>query len=134
MNAKKKAVVLLSGGLDSSTTLAIAIDEGYEPHALSFQYGQRHEVELQAASRVAEHMGAREHVVAPVDRVSDQLEHDFVVVGAQADPLRQVASLRLEDACEPIFVFFHDPGAHESVHIVGGVGDRGQERPPQAIG
>jgi 7-cyano-7-deazaguanine synthase len=57
----KKAVVLLSGGLDSATVLAIAKAEGYECHALSFDYGQRHGAELQAARRVAEHFGAAEH-------------------------------------------------------------------------
>lgn len=55
------AVVLLSGGLDSATTLAIARDQGFECHALSIFYGQRHQAELQAARRVANHLGAREH-------------------------------------------------------------------------
>ncbi|MDQ3625748.1 MAG: 7-cyano-7-deazaguanine synthase, partial [Verrucomicrobiota bacterium] len=49
----KRAVVLLSGGLDSAVTLAIAKRDGFEPHALSFDYGQRHRVELDAARRVA---------------------------------------------------------------------------------
>jgi 7-cyano-7-deazaguanine synthase len=57
----KKAVVLLSGGLDSSTVLAIARAEGYECHALSFDYGQRHGAELLAAHRVAEFFGVKEH-------------------------------------------------------------------------
>jgi 7-cyano-7-deazaguanine synthase len=57
----KKAVVLLSGGLDSATVLAIAKAEGYECHALSFDYGQRHGAELQAAQRVAEFFGVAEH-------------------------------------------------------------------------
>jgi 7-cyano-7-deazaguanine synthase len=63
----KKAVVLLSGGLDSATVLAIAKDEGFAPHALSFRYGQRHEVELEAAARVAEAIGVEAHVVANID-------------------------------------------------------------------
>lgn len=67
MNTKRKAVVLLSGGLDSATVLAIARAEGYEPYALSFRYGQRHEVELTAAGRVAEAGGAAAHVVADID-------------------------------------------------------------------
>lgn len=61
------AVILLSGGLDSSTVLAIAKAEGYRPYALSFRYGQRHEVELAAARRVATAMGVVEHVVADID-------------------------------------------------------------------
>ncbi|MBW4719411.1 7-cyano-7-deazaguanine synthase QueC [Saccharothrix obliqua] len=67
MNEKRKAVVLLSGGLDSATVLAIARAEGYEPHALSFRYGQRHDVELQAAKRVAEAIGVDGHVIAEID-------------------------------------------------------------------
>src|SRR3954466_10096451 len=63
-----KAVVLLSGGLDSTTTLAIAQQEqGFEPYALSFRYGQRHHVELDAARRIAERAGVRQHVEAEVD-------------------------------------------------------------------
>ena len=67
MNAKRKAIVLLSGGLDSATVLAIARDEGYVPYALSFRYGQRHLVELEAAGRVAQSLGAAAHVVADID-------------------------------------------------------------------
>lgn len=61
------AVVLLSGGLDSATTLAIARAEGFAVHALSFRYGQRHAIELEAARMVAEAMGVAEHAVADVD-------------------------------------------------------------------
>lgn len=63
----KKAVLLLSGGLDSATTLAIAKAQGFEVYALSFRYGQRHAVELKAAARVAEVMGAAEHKIADID-------------------------------------------------------------------
>jgi 7-cyano-7-deazaguanine synthase len=63
----RPAIVLLSGGLDSATTLAIANAEGYEPHALSFRYGQRHEGELEYASRVARALGAKRHVVTEID-------------------------------------------------------------------
>ena len=63
----KRAVVLLSGGIDSTTTLAIAIAEGYETCALSFDYGQRHCLEIEAARRVASSLGAREHRVAKID-------------------------------------------------------------------
>jgi 7-cyano-7-deazaguanine synthase len=63
----KSAVVLLSGGLDSTTTLAIAIAEGYEAYALSFEYGQRHKIETEAARRVAASLGVRDHRVAKID-------------------------------------------------------------------
>ena len=63
----KKAVLLLSGGLDSATTLAIARKQGYEVYALSFRYGQRHAVELEAAARVAQSLGAKEHKIADID-------------------------------------------------------------------
>ena len=63
----KPAVVLLSGGLDSTTVLAIAKAEGYTPYALSFRYGQRHVSELVSAQRVAETIGAAGHVVAEID-------------------------------------------------------------------
>ena len=62
-----KTVVLLSGGLDSSTVLAIAVDEGYEPYALSFRYGQRHKVELEAAKRIAKSFNTKEHVIVDID-------------------------------------------------------------------
>jgi 7-cyano-7-deazaguanine synthase len=61
------AVVLLSGGMDSATTAAIALDRGFVVHALSFRYGQRHSAELQAARRVAERLGIPRHVVLDVD-------------------------------------------------------------------
>jgi len=64
---RRRAVVLLSGGLDSSTCLAIARDEGFETHCLSVDYGQRHRGELARARRVARALGAREHRVVKVD-------------------------------------------------------------------
>jgi len=63
----KRSVVLLSGGIDSTTTLAVATAEGYEPYALSFDYGQRHRIETEAARRVADSLGAKEHRVAKID-------------------------------------------------------------------
>lgn len=63
----KKAVVLLSGGLDSTTTLAIARNEGYETYALTFRYGQRHTLEIEAASRVALSLGAAKQIILDVD-------------------------------------------------------------------
>src|SRR5436190_18865900 len=62
----KRAVVLLSGGIDSTTTLAIAIAEGYDAHALSFDYGQRHQIETEAARRAAKSLGAK-HRVANIE-------------------------------------------------------------------
>jgi 7-cyano-7-deazaguanine synthase len=64
---KKRAVVLLSGGIDSTTTLAIAIADGFEAYALSFDYGQRHQIETEAARRVANSLGAKEHRIAKID-------------------------------------------------------------------
>ena len=63
----KRAVVLLSGGLDSATTLAIARREGFDCYALSFRYGQRHAAELDAARRVATSLGAAKHVILDID-------------------------------------------------------------------
>ena len=65
--APPRAVVLLSGGLDSATVLAMARAEGFECHALSFAYGQRHAAELEAAARVAERHGAASHRVMTID-------------------------------------------------------------------
>lgn len=63
----RRAVVLLSGGLDSATCLALAVRDGFEAHALSFDYGQRHRVELEVAARVAKALGAASHRVVAVD-------------------------------------------------------------------
>lgn len=67
MTEPPRAVVLLSGGLDSTTTVAIAQAEGFDVYALSFRYGQRHSAELDAARRVARRMGAARHVIADID-------------------------------------------------------------------
>src|SRR5438309_48668 len=92
-----RAVVLLSGGLDSATVLAIAKHEGRTCHAISFTYGQRHEIELAAAQRVARSMGVAEHVVYPLDlRVfgASALTSDIAVpkdaVGAPGIPITYV--------------------------------------------
>ena len=63
----KKAVVLLSGGIDSTTTLAIAKSQGYDVHAMSFRYGQRHSLELERAAQIAEKMGVKEHIIVDID-------------------------------------------------------------------
>ncbi len=97
MSNNKKAVVLLSGGLDSATCVAMARDAGFGVYALSFAYGQRHSVELEAADRVAKHLGVIEHKTAvldlrlfggsaltadidvPKDRSDDDMSHDIPV-------------------------------------------------------
>jgi len=64
---KKKAVILLSGGLDSTTAAAIALDKGFGLVGLSFDYGQRNDIELVAAKKVAQSMGITEHYIVPLD-------------------------------------------------------------------
>ncbi|TKJ33196.1 MAG: 7-cyano-7-deazaguanine synthase QueC [Planctomycetes bacterium B3_Pla] len=65
--AQKRAVILLSGGLDSATTLAVARSEGYRCYALTFAYGQRHKREIDAAKKVAQSLGAAEHRLIEID-------------------------------------------------------------------
>lgn len=67
MRTDKPAVVLLSGGLDSATVLAIALDQGYRPVTLTFRYGQRHAAEIDVAARIAKAAGITRHVVADID-------------------------------------------------------------------
>jgi 7-cyano-7-deazaguanine synthase len=67
MSEKKKAVVLLSGGLDSATTLAVALAEGFAIYALSFRYGQRHSVELESARRIAASFDVKKHLIVDID-------------------------------------------------------------------
>ncbi len=66
-NMNKRAVVLLSGGIDSATTLAVAKNMNFEIYALSFRYGQRHVIELEAAKRIALHFDATRHLIADID-------------------------------------------------------------------
>jgi 7-cyano-7-deazaguanine synthase len=108
---KRKAVVLLSGGLDSATVLAMAVHEGYEAHALSFRYGQRHTVELDAATRVAKALGAARHVVADIDlRVfgGSALTDDALAVPhhASADELGDEIPVTYVPARNTIFLSF----------------------------
>ncbi|HEX7560241.1 MAG TPA: 7-cyano-7-deazaguanine synthase QueC [Usitatibacter sp.] len=85
----KNAVVLLSGGLDSATVLAMAVADGWRCHALSIDYGQRHRVELEAAARVARAQGAIEHRIVPIDlRVfgGSALTDDSIAVPTSSTP------------------------------------------------
>jgi 7-cyano-7-deazaguanine synthase len=91
------AVILLSGGLDSATVLAIARSEGRTCHAISFVYGQRHEIELEAAKRVARAIGVIEHVVYPLDlrvfggsALTDDIAVPKDVAGAAGIPVTYV--------------------------------------------
>ncbi len=81
MSLRKKAVVLLSGGLDSTTALAVARSEGYELYAMSFRYGQRHSLELESAGRVARALDVEKHLITAFDlraiggsALTDQIE------------------------------------------------------------
>jgi len=67
LEKNKKAVVLLSGGLDSATTLATARNDGFRCYALTFRYGQRHQLEVEAAKRIADSLGAVEHFIIDID-------------------------------------------------------------------
>ena len=67
MESNPKAVILLSGGVDSSTTLAIAREEGFQLFALTFRYGQRHQFELEAARRIAARAEVAQHIVVDID-------------------------------------------------------------------
>ena len=87
-DSPKKAVVLLSGGLDSTTVLAIARSEGYETYALSVSYGQRHSAELDAAVRVAQHLGAkgRQQMQVNLDAVGGSALTDRSIAVPESDP------------------------------------------------
>lgn len=91
-----KAVVLLSGGLDSATVLAMARAEGYECYSVSYDYGQRHRAELNAAKRVAEAMGVQEHKVLTLgltDIGGSALTDDSIEVPDFSDPLKEQESV-----------------------------------------
>ena len=106
----KKAVVLLSGGLDSATVLAIARTEGYELYALSFSYGQRHIFELEAASRVAASIGVAGHRTATIDlrifggsALTDEID---VPKGRSADDMSHGIPITYVPARNTIFLSF----------------------------
>ncbi|MFN7842856.1 MAG: 7-cyano-7-deazaguanine synthase QueC [Pirellula sp.] len=66
-NSSNRAVILLSGGLDSATCLAMATNQGFESYAISFRYGQRHRIELERAASVARHLRAKDHIIIDID-------------------------------------------------------------------
>ncbi len=107
---QKRAVVLLSGGLDSSTVLAIAKSQGYELYALSFSYGQRHVIELEAARRVASAIGVVDHRIAKIDlRVfgGSALTSDIdVPKGRNADAMSHGIPITYVPARNTIFLSF----------------------------
>jgi 7-cyano-7-deazaguanine synthase len=103
----KKAVVLLSGGLDSATTLAIAKSEGFELYAISFDYGQRHRIELEAAARVAGSLGVVKHLVTQFNlrdiggsALTDNIEVPKNIVEVAAK--HQIVSARMDSEMIPV--------------------------------
>jgi 7-cyano-7-deazaguanine synthase len=105
-----KAVVLLSGGLDSTTTLAIAKSQGFEVYALSFRYGQRHEYEIEAARRIATRFDVEQHVVSNIDMrvfggsaLTDDIE---VPKGRALDEMAQGIPVTYVPARNTIFLSF----------------------------
>jgi len=106
----KRAVVLLSGGLDSATVLAISRSLGYEVYALSFSYGQRHILELEAAARVAASIGVAQHRIAKIDlrifggsALTDEIE---VPKGRSAGEMRHGIPITYVPARNTIFLSF----------------------------
>jgi 7-cyano-7-deazaguanine synthase len=107
---RERAVVLLSGGLDSATTLAIARDQGYDLYALSFRYGQRHVQELQSASKIAASLGASEHRIVDIDLRSfggSALTAEIAVPkGRSADQMQREIPVTYVPARNTIFLSF----------------------------
>ena len=106
----RKAICLLSGGLDSSTCLAMARQEGFDCYCLSFDYGQRHRIELTAAARVAQNLGAKDHRIAVIDlrifghsALTDSIE---VPKGRDAGAMAQGIPITYVPARNTIFLSF----------------------------
>jgi len=106
----KPAVILLSGGLDSSTVLAIAKSEGFAPHAITFRYGQRHQLEIDAATRVAKHSGVAQHIIADIDLRTfggSALTSDIAVPkGREAQEMQHEIPITYVPARNTIFLSF----------------------------
>jgi 7-cyano-7-deazaguanine synthase len=110
MSEKKKAVVLLSGGLDSATTLALALAEGFAIYALSFRYGQRHSIELEGARRIASSFGVEKHLIVDIDlgaiggsALTDEIE---VPKGRSSDEMSSAIPVTYVPARNTIFLSF----------------------------
>jgi 7-cyano-7-deazaguanine synthase len=110
MSRLKKSVVLSSGGIDSTTVMAIAKHEGFEIHSLSFFYGQRHAIELEAAQKVADALGAAEHLVINIDLKKiggSSLTDDMDVPKARDEPtMSQEIPVTYVPARNTIFLSF----------------------------
>lgn len=105
----KKAVVLLSGGVDSATALAIAKSEGYEAYALSFDYNQRHRIELEAARRVADSLHVKKHLVIAFDLRpigGSALTSEIEVPKGATGPLSRAIPITYVPARNTIFLSF----------------------------
>lgn len=106
----KKAVVLSSGGIDSTTALAMAKAEGYEVYSLSFNYGQRHAVELKAAALVAKALGAKEHLIIDLDlkKIGGSALTDAIEVpkGRSAEEIKQGIPVTYVPARNTIFLSY----------------------------
>jgi 7-cyano-7-deazaguanine synthase len=107
---KRPAIVLLSGGLDSATVLAMALDMGFEPYCMSFRYGQGHAIELEASNRVAKAHGVREHRIVEIDlrafggsALTDDIE---VPKGRNADEMNDGIPVTYVPARNTIFLSY----------------------------
>lgn len=108
-DTQKRAVVLLSGGVDSTTTLAIAAREGYSTFALSFRYGQRHNIELDCAARVARALSATKHMILSIDLTSiggSALTADIDVPKNREDLEQSIIPITYVPARNTIFLSF----------------------------
>jgi 7-cyano-7-deazaguanine synthase len=110
MSDVRRAVVLLSGGLDSVTSLALAKAEGFEVYAMSFRYGQRHSVELESAARVAQAMAVADHTVVSIDqsafRGSSLTSEQEVPKGRTAEQMEEGIPSTYVPARNTIFLSF----------------------------
>ncbi len=110
MRIRKKAVVLTSGGIDSTTAMAIARSEGYEIYSLSFHYGQRHALELEAARKVATALGVRKHLAIDIDLTpiggSALTDNIQVPKGRSLDEMRQEIPVTYVPARNTIFLSY----------------------------